>query len=307
VKVLLYDNHEEQIDLLQDNLNKYDFSLVVEQESSNLLGHLKENPPELIISNFDLPNGGIELVNLMLALLQPPFPYVLFMTGTYSEKFAVDCLGPVLGDFICKPLEEAEFKARIIVAERAIALQKYLRSQQDVPPDLAMYDDLTNLLNRQAVYERALAEMSRSQREKKPLCLALFEVVNADEIAEEHGDNVARQAIRFVARAIRANVRIYDVVGRWMGAKFMLVLPGVEKEDTHKVVERVYHEIHSVQIRMEDDSLLNLAVAAGFTWHTPKFHIPLVELIDQADQALLEASKVMLGDKIEGFEGLKVL
>jgi diguanylate cyclase (GGDEF)-like protein len=272
VKVLLYDNNEDQISLLRDNMNKHDFTLVVEQEPLNLFDHLKEDAPELIISNFDLENGGIDLVNAMLAMLQPPFPYVLFLTETYSEKYAVNCLGPVIGDFISKPVQEAEFYARVVVAERAIALQKYLRSQLELPPDVAMYDDLTNLLNRQAVYERVLAEMSRSQREGKPLCLALIEVANADEIEELYGENTARQAIRFVARAIRANIRIYDVVGRMMGAKFLVVL----------------------------------AVAAGYTWKEPKMNTALYELIDQANQAMVEAAKIEMGNKIAGFQGLKV-
>jgi len=301
VKVLLYDNHQEAINLLRDNLNKYDFSLVIEQEPSNLFEFLNGEPPELIISNFDLPNGGIELVNTMLALLKPPFPYVLFLTESFSKKYAVDCLGPVMGDFISLPIEEEELTARIAVAERAIALQKYLRSQQDLPQDVAMYDDLTNLLNRQAVYERVLAEMSRSQREKKPLCMAMFEVTNADQIAKDYGEHTALQTIRFVARAIRANVRIYDVVGRWMGAKFLLVLPGVEKEDMRNVVERVYHEIHSVEIHVENDSVLDLAVAAGFTWYTPKSNVTLYQLIDQTSQAISEASRLEVHDKIAGY------
>lgn len=306
MKVLLYDNHQEAINLLRDNLNKYDFSLVVEQDPSNLFEFLKEEPPELIISNFDLPNGGIELVNTMLALLKPPFPYVLFLTESYSKKYAVDCLGPVMGDFISLPVEEEEFTARIAVAERAIALQKYLRSQQNLPSDVAMYDDLTNLLNRQAVYERVLAEMSRSQREKKPLCMAMFEVTNADQIAKDFGEDTALQAIRFVARAIRANVRIYDVVGRWMGVKFLLVLPGVEKEDMRNVIGRVYHEIHSVEIHVENDSVLDLVVAAGFTWYTPKSNVTLYQLIDQSSQALNEANRIEMEDKIAGYLEIKV-
>lgn len=306
LKVLLYDDNDEQIRLLQDNLDKHDFTLVVEQDPQHVFDHLNEDAPELIISNFELTNGGIDLVNALLATLQAPFPYVLFLTETYSEKYAVNCLGPVIGDFIAKPVQEAEFSARISVAERAIALQKYMRSQEDVPPDLAMYDDLTNLLNRQAVYERALAEMSRSQREASPLCLALIEVVNADEIGALYDEHTARLAIRFVARTIRANIRMYDVAGRWMGAKFLLVLPGVAQKDAGRVIRRIYDEIQSVRIRMANDEVLSLVVAAGYTWKAPKTSTALFELIDQADQAVNRASSHENEDKISGFQALKV-
>ncbi len=291
MKVLLYENDQDQLRVLRNNLENQDYELLVEKEAGKVLSHLEGNAPELVISNFNLPNGGIELVNQMLATLEQPFPYVLFITETNSEKYAIDCLGPIPGDFVSKPLREEEFRARILVAERAIALQNHLRTQQETSPDVALYDDLTNLLNRQAVYERALGELNRAQREKMQTCLVLMEIINIDAILEKYGEKVSRQAIRFVARAIRANLRMYDLVGRWMGARFLILLPGVSNKYSKNVIGRIYDAVRSVRIRLEDDTHLPLELAVGFTISDPDKPAPLYMLIDQANMALTEGSK----------------
>jgi diguanylate cyclase (GGDEF)-like protein len=305
VKVLLYDNDQNQIEMVRGLMNGSDYDLLVEEDSAGLFGHLKQNVPELIISNFELPNGGLDLVNAILAMMQPPFPYVLFMTEPFAEKYAVDCLGPIPGDFISKPVDEPEFEARIVVAERAIALQHHLFSQTELPPDVAMYDDLTNLLNRQAIYEHALAETKRSQREKQPVCLVMVEINNGAAIQNEHGRDTLRRAIRFVARAIRANLRIYDLVGRWMESKFLVLLPGLSTEYGQAVVERIIEAVHAVNIRMEDGSLLELDIAGGYTYAEPQDSRPLYEQIDQANLALSHAVNLDVQPRVIAYEDVE--
>jgi len=305
VKVLVFENVEDHINLLKNFLNRVDYDLIIEQDDQNILTHFEGQLPELIISNFDLPQGGLKLVNNMLAALKPPFPYVLFLTDPHSEQFAVDCLGPIPGDFVAKPVRMEELRARITVAERVIALQNHLRAQHEIPPDLALYDNLTNLLNRQAVYERVLAEVNRAGREKSPTFLSIFEIVNLEELKEQYGSKITDQAIRFVARAIRANIRMYDIVGRWMEAQYMLMLPGLRPEDTQPVVERIYTALHSVRIRMENDQLLPLVVAAGYTCNEVENTVPLYMMIEHATKALTYASELKKGIKISSFEAVK--
>ena len=298
MKVLLYDSDDVYLHLLRDNLNQDDYTLVVEQDALKLFDHLEGDVPELIISNFNQYRGGVELVNAVLARLEPPFPYILFLTEDHSETLAVNCLGPIPGDFISTPLRSEEFQARIIVAEKAIALQNLLRAQKDYPPDIALYDPLTNVLNRQAVYERGLVELNRSQRQKTPVCLAMIELINAAEIARQNGEGISNQAIRFVARAIRANLRLYDVVGRWMDGRFMLVLPGLPIEHTRNVIERIIMAIQSVRIRSEDQDQIDLVIAAGYTWSDQGEALPLVELIQRASSAIDRATVLEHQDKL---------
>jgi diguanylate cyclase (GGDEF)-like protein len=298
LKVFLFNNDKKQHKLVKATLNDQDYELIVESDLKKLVAHFADESPELIISDFEYKGGGIDLINELLSHLQPPFPYVLFITESQAESYAVDCLGPIPGDFLSKPVREEELSARVQVAERAIALQRHLRSQESVSPDLALYDDLTNLLNRQAVYERALAELNRAHRQKIDTCLALLEIINIDSITEEHGEQVAKQAIRFVARAIRANIRMYDLVGRWMGSKFLLMLPGLPLDYTKNVVERIYSAISAVRIRLSDEESLQLEIAVGYVLSNAEEPTPLYELIEGANQALSDASQLKQPEKV---------
>ena len=292
MKVLIVDQDQAQRKFLKDNLGEEDFEILMEQNGNEVMKHFEADPPELIISDFSTPNGGIELINNILKLEKELFPYVIFITEEHGEKYAVDSLGPIPGDFLYKPLKTEQLNARVSIAERAIALQNRLRDSKDVQMDLAMYDGLTNVLNRQAVYERALGEMNRAKRERLHLCLAMVDVVNYEWVISAYDVETANQAIQYVARAIRANVRMYDLVGRWIGAKFFILLPGLPHEYTRVVIDRVYGAVTSVRVKHVNGDSIPIDLAVGYTWADSDAPDPLYVLIEKANEATAKAVKM---------------
>lgn len=303
LKVLLLDNDAERVYTIQEMLEGEDYHILTERDGKNIGNHFnEETPPNLLVTDFDTPGGGIALINYLLTLPKEKFPYVLFLTEDQGEKYAIDSLGPIPGDFMLKPVKEAELKARMAVAERAVAWQQHININEGVSADLAMYDELTNVLNRQAAYERALGELNRAQRENIPVCLAMIELTNLDKLDMGFGSDVANQAVRYVARAARANVRIYDLVGRWIGPKFLLMLPGVPKDSTDAVIERIYGAILTVRVRLPEGQPLSLDIASGYSWSDVDQPEPLYVLIEQANEVLETAKKIKKGNKIAAFE-----
>jgi len=302
VKVLIVDDDKKERKFLKDNLGDQDFEILMERDGKGIMRYLDADTPDLIISNIDTSGGGIDLINNILKMEKDRFPYVIFITEEQGERHAIDSLGPIPGDFVHKPIKIGELKARVSIAERAIALQEHLRDKRGVQVDLALYDDLTNVLNRQAVYERALAEMNRAKREETQLCLAMVEVINYTDIKSTFDLETANQAIQYVARAIRANVRMYDIVGRWIGAKFFLMLPGLPQEHTQMVIERIYSAVTSVRVKHMDGDSIPIDLAVGYTWTTNgEDSEPLYLLIEQANDSLSEATELKKGAKISAF------
>jgi diguanylate cyclase (GGDEF)-like protein len=291
VKVLIVDQDQTERKFLKDNLGDQDFEILMEKDGDSILKHFEDECPELIISDFSTPKGGIDLINNILKMEKELFPYVIFITEEHGEKFAIDSLGPIPGDFLPKPLKNEELNARVSIAERAIALQNRLRDSKDVQMDLAMYDSLTNVLNRQAVYERALGEMNRAKREHLQLCLAMVDMGNYGEISSVHDEETADQAIQYVARAIRANVRMYDLVGRWIGAKFFILLPGLPEEYAKAVINRIYNAVKSVRVKHINGDSIQIDLAVGYIWIDRDEAQPLYVLIEKANEALAIAEK----------------
>lgn len=244
-------------------------------------------PQNIVLTEFDIGDiDGFDLINSILATDMEVFPYIIFMIDEDAHQNAVDSLGPIPGDFLVRPFSENELKARLAIAERSLALQNRLNRGERPSEALAIYDQLTGVLNRQAVYERALAEHNRSLRQKLDLSVAMLEVRNLQKILDEHGEQVHDQAVRFMARATRANVRIYDLVGRWIGSKFFIMLPGAPPDAAHGIFERITKSITTISIRLPEGGRIKLDVRIGYTSSDGIGLPPLYLLIEQANDAL---------------------
>lgn len=247
---------------------------------------------QVVLADFHMPGfGGSDLVSEILASDLAAYPYIIFMIDELDQQQAVDCLGPIPGDYLIKPLAQQDLLARLSIAERALALQTRFQDAFQENEPLALYDQLTGVLNRQAIYQRALAEVNRAQRDGGPISLVMVEIADLADILQQYGRQVSDQALQFVARVIRANVRIYDLVGRWIGSKFLLLLPGADLGNAIKVFERIHQSVSVVRIRLPEDDHLQLDVVAGVTHLPAGEQVPIYELIEQANQALAAAAQ----------------
>lgn len=291
MRILILENDEEQLKFVRENISSDDFEIIEVEDVPEALKILQKTQVEILISEFERPEyNALDLVNKILSTNIEKYPFIILITEEETQNEAVDCLGPISGDYIIKPMDPAGLKARIRVAERSISMQDRLSRVRKDSSSLALYDKLTGVLNRQAIYDQALAEVSRGQRAKNPVSVAMIEVANLTDVSEKHGAEVSDRALRYVASAIRANVRIYDLLGRWIGAKFLLVLPNTTEEFASEVVERVNESVSTIGIQLHDRSRLDVEVAIGISSLPDDEVMPLYVLVDQANEALKKAS-----------------
>ena len=291
MRVLIIDDDAKHRKLIKESLSEEDYEIFAVGNGKKGLKTLEKEQINLLIAAYDMPKfGGKKLVAGILESKIDSFPFIVFLVNEGSQQEAVDCLEPMTGDYMVKPISSDGLRARIAVVKRSIDIKDRLDTVRKDSKSLALYDQLTGVFNRQAVYDQALAEISRSQREGLPLSVAMIEIRNLQEIEEEHGTNVRNQALRYVSSAVRANVRIYDILGRWIGAKFMLMLPNTSLEDVSTVVERVNQSISTIGIQLPDRSRMEIQVNVGVSSLPPAETIPLYMLVEQANSALLEAN-----------------
>jgi len=290
VKILILVADEKERSLINSSLDDLDLEIVEAQGDVDIPAVVDQYGNSVIIADFaDDKNGGWELVNHILASNLEEYPFIIFMVEKEQEKQAIECLGPIPGDYLLRPLEGEELRLRLEVAERTLAMQTRLQGSSGQSESLALYDQLTGVLNRQAVYERALAELSRAQREHIQVVIAMVEVKNLEQIREEFGPEIRDQVVRFVARVARANLRLYDLVGRWIGAKFLLMLPGVDQENAGPIFQRIHTSVTTIRVRATDSDRVALDVRIGYSLMDVENPQPLYELIEQANHALEEA------------------
>ncbi|MFO7987604.1 MAG: diguanylate cyclase [Desulfatiglandaceae bacterium] len=155
----------------------------------------------------------------------------------------------------------------------------------------ARTDDLTGLLNHGAIMERLHQELNRGIREKQPLAFMMADLDHFKRINDAHGHTVGDEVLSGTAHHIQSACREYDIVGRYGGEEFAVILPGTSLEEAGKVAERIRSQVEQSTYPVHGNQItvtLSLGVSAVLE---PKSQTEPQYLIKQADNALYKAKE----------------
>ena len=154
--------------------------------------------------------------------------------------------------------------------------------------ELATRDDLTGLPNRRAMAERLAAETARQARLQAPLALVLIDLDHFKRINDAHGHAAGDAVLRGFARRVESELRGVDVMARWGGEEFLLMLPGNDVPHAVQAVERLRARLRAQPF---DEVAPGLAVtfSAGVTACLGQGDID--SAIERADRAMYRAKQ----------------
>jgi diguanylate cyclase (GGDEF)-like protein len=191
-------------------------------------------------------------------------------------------------DYITKPFNNVELQARVQVGKPMLGLQLELNLAKEKLAFQASHDVLTGLPNRRAIMEALDKEISRSYRQQQPLCVAMCDIDFFKHINDNYGHLAGDQVIREVTQRISAELRPYDIAGRYGGEEFLLVFNSSFK-DAHKLLERIRLSIANTPFNYEKESL-KVTISSGVTvYDSADEEGDRQVLNDAADKALYQA------------------
>jgi diguanylate cyclase (GGDEF)-like protein len=171
----------------------------------------------------------------------------------------------------------------------ALALAYFVRlqmSQRERAEREARMDSLTRLNNRRGFQELAEAPFLIARRHQRPLSALLLDIDHFKTINDRYGHAVGDQVLAEVAGFLAHAARRGDVVARWGGEEFILLLPETGIDEAAQLAERLRRAIQEMSIRREDGQL---SLTASFGVAGLAGQASLMELVDMADQALYAA------------------
>ena len=127
---------------------------------------------------------------------------------------------------------------------------------------LASADPLTGLANRRGGEKDIAAEISRARRQNSPLSAVLLDIDHFKEVNDTFGHQAGDYVLREISALLRRTVRAYDILVRWGGEEFLVVLPGVEHEPALKLAERIRHAIENMPLAGIGGITASVGVAA---------------------------------------------
>ena len=155
--------------------------------------------------------------------------------------------------------------------------------------DKAVRDELTGVLNRRGFIETANNEMTRANRYHHPVGMILIDMDHLKNINDTYGHIAGDLALKEIAKFCSRNLRENDVLGRWGGDEFAILLPESTKTATLRVANRLQESIREQSISL-DDHRIQLSMSIGVAM-AEKSMMTLDELFKNADEALYLAKE----------------
>lgn len=265
LNVLVADDERMSRTLLERTLTRWGHTVVTATNGDEAWAALTAfSPPDLALLNWSMPGiDGPELCRRLRALGQEPYLYVLLLTSRSGRHDVVAGLDAGADDFLSLPLDVAELEARLRAGARVMELQRQLIRARDALQVLALRDPLTGLYNRRAVMEGLDRELRRASRAREPVSVLVLDVDHFKQVNDTYGHFVGDAVLREVATRCLSALRPYDSVGRIGGEEFMVVLPGVGVDLTHRLGERVRQAIAETPIGLPDGRVITLTISVG--------------------------------------------
>jgi len=157
----------------------------------------------------------------------------------------------------------------------------------NVVQQLAVTDELTRLYNRRHFFDLANREFNRSQRYEKELAAMIIDIDHFKQFNDQYGHLVGDQVLRAVSQMLRENLREVDILGRYGGEEFSVLLPSTNMAAAVLAAKRLHKHVAEVPVPT-DAGPLSVKFSIGVSAMSGKDD-SLQELINRADKAMYVA------------------
>ncbi len=290
MKILIADDDSVSRRVLQRLLTKWGYEVVAVEDGNAAWQRLKSSEaPRMALLDWMMPGlDGVEVCRELRRERPNPYTYILLLTAKDAKENIVEGLESGADDYLTKPFNSHELKARIRAGIRMLELEDSLVEAREAMRFKAMHDTLTGMWNRGAILETFEREMTRSQREGVSLGVLIADIDRFKSVNDNYGHLVGDSVLRETTRRMHSEVRVYDSVGRYGGEEFLILLPGCGFAETAEKAEKLRRVVCDQPIETQSGPLkisMSLGAVATGDWqeNTPN------QILQLADTALYRA------------------
>ncbi len=289
MKILIGDDSLTQRVMLEAIVSKWGFDAVLAEDGQQAWDILSAaDAPRLVLLDWEMPGiDGLEVCRRARARQDRDPPYILLLTARSETADIVAGLDAGANDYIQKPFENNELHARLRVGARMLDLQRALIDAREALEFQASHDDLTGLLNRGAIMQAAEQAVERTRRSGRPLQVGLLDIDHFKQINDTHGHPVGDAVLREAAERIHSTLRSGDLVGRYGGEEFLLLVNG-EMTDAPAFCERLRGAIADRPFE-PGEVALRVTLSGGFVAVDPRDDDSVADILAAADKFLYQA------------------
>jgi two-component system, cell cycle response regulator len=241
MRILIAEDDITSLTVLAGVLKKSGHEVVETVNGAEAWGALqKPDAPLLVILDWMMPEmEGLEVVRRVRAMQSHQSPYIIMLTTKSEKGDIIAGLEAGANDYLSKPFDSGELRARVAVGCRIIEMQGELLRTRNALAYEATHDPLTGILNRRAIEATFSRELSRARRNNECLAVAICDIDYFKKINDTYGHAVGDEVLCGFVRILESGMRDYDYLGRFGGEEFLLLSSGVKAEDAVNLFERL--------------------------------------------------------------------
>jgi diguanylate cyclase (GGDEF)-like protein len=276
--VLIVDDSQTQLGILKEILLKLKLNVLTAHNGVEALEIIQTHPSKisLILTDYNMDKmDGMELVFNLRDTYGKDELGIIVLSASDSFEIPIQFLRIGSNDYITKPYNEIEVITRVNSNLETLELFQQTK-------DLANKDFLTGLYNRRFFFEYGNKIFEKAQRKNEHLAVVMCDIDKFKSINDTYGHDVGDVAICEVARILSTSLRSTDLIARFGGEEFCIVLEKMSLTQTQNLLETIRAKFESNQLSVGDISL-NFTASLGVCYG---LRSDLESMIKSADEAL---------------------
>lgn len=288
MKILIAEDEPVSLRLLERTLQSAGYEVIAVRNGRAAVDELcRSEGARLALLDWEMPElDGPTVCHAVRQHHAQRHIHLILLTSRSSKQDIVVGLESGADDYLIKPFDPDELKARLHTGRRILQLEDSLLEAREELRYKATHDSLTSLLNRGTVVELFGHELTRARRENRSLTAILGDLDHFKQVNDTLGHPVGDEVLREVARRLLNAVRSYDFVGRYGGEEFLVVLNNCDLEQSLDRAEQIRAAIGRLPISTSRGPA-SITMSAGAI--SSRGLESVDELLERADRALYSA------------------
>ena len=280
--ILIVDDSATYRQAISDSLKRIHLNIVEAKDGQEALDILDTNKNiSLIITDYEMPKlNGLELVHKVRQKYKKDELSIIAVSSVDKKEIITKFLRYGANDFLNKPFSSDEIITRINSNLELLDLFTQVK-------EMANRDFLTGLYNRRYFFSTAKPIFLKTKRKESKIVLAMIDIDMFKNINDNYGHDVGDICIKEVKNILNSNLRESDLIARFGGEEFCILLEDISLEDTETLFNKIRKSFESNSIKI-DNTTIQYTVSIGVKYGLSN---SLEEMIKLSDEALYEAKE----------------